>query len=356
MTRERDGFLDLLRAVSVTRVVLLHVLTRPPIIYFPWIQWIYPGMPEVFFVSGVVMASALEKRGGLTVISARLRRLLPPFVPYAIAALSVMAVTDARSADPVATLTRNHVITWFVPLLRARGSVSRTILWGHVWFLSAFLWVIALAPLMMWVRRRLGRAAGLEVLIPLAVFSGGVLAEKLFNIAWNEEMLNASLFGTFFVLGFSYRTGWLSRVSASVFGGLAAAFGAAGVLTALVIEPVRDKPVNELYASHSAHLLVGAAWLFAALAFAGPIRAWAAGRQLRYVGVLTQRTYTLFLWGPAANAVAVAVAKRFMPNQAAAIAVLLICALATLCVMTAAIGWVEDWAAKRPLRLVPRWG
>lgn len=352
----RDRFLDVLRTISVTRVVLLHVLTRPPIVYLPWIQWIYPGMPEVFFVSGAVMAVSLSKRDAREVVTGRLRRLLPPFVPYAAVALAVMYATDVRSADPAATLRWGDVATWVLPFLRAEGSTTRVILWGHVWFLSAFLWLIVLSPALFAVRRRLGRYAGAEVLIPLAVFAGVVAAEKLGGMRPREEILNASLFGTFFVLGFSYVDGWLQRVRPARLTAMAAVCALAGVVVAFVIEPVSRKPVNELYASHTAHLLIGGAWLFAALAVAEPVRRWAAGRRLGYVGFLTQRTYTLFLWGPAANAVAVTVAKRLMPNQAAAIAVLLGLAFVVLCVMTMATGWVEDLAAGRPPRLVPRWG
>jgi peptidoglycan/LPS O-acetylase OafA/YrhL len=352
----RDPFLDLLRTVSVTRVVLLHVLTRPPIVYLPWIQWIYPGMPEVFFVSGAVMAVSLAKRDASTVVRGRLRRLLPPFVPYALAALLVMRVTDVRSADPAATLRWGDVLTWLVPFLRAEGSETRVILWGHVWFLSAFLWLIVLAPLVAWLRRRLGRFAGAEVAVPLAGFATVVAWEKLAGSAPREELVNATLFGTFFVLGFSYVDGWLGRLKASTLTAMAVACAAAGTLTALVIEPIHRKPLNELYSSHTAHLLIGGAWLFAALAVAGPVRRWAEGRRLGCVGFLTQRTYTLFLWGPAANAVAVTVAKRLMPDQAAAIAVLLGLAFVVLLAVTVATGWVEDWAARRPLRLVPRWG
>ncbi len=352
----RDRFLDLLRTVSVSRVVLLHVLTRPPIVYLPWIQWIYPGMPEVFFVSGAVMAVSLAKREAGTVVRGRLRRLLPPFVPYAFVALAVMRVTDMRTADPAATLRWGDVSTWAVPFLRAQGSETRVILWGHVWFLSAFLWLIVLAPAVMALRRRLGRWAGLEVLLPLGGFAAVIAWEKLVGSAPREEVLNVTLYGTFFVLGFSYVDGWLGRLRPRMLVVMAVVCGVGGVLTALVIEPINRKPLNELYSSHTAHLLVGAAWLFAALALAGPIRRWAEGRRLGYVGFLTQRTYTLFLWGPAANAVAVTVAKRLMPNQAAAIVVLLGLAFVVLCALTIATGWVEDWAAGRPLRLVPRWG
>ena len=69
LASQRDSFLDLLRAVSICRVVLLHTLLRPPVVYLPWVMWIYPGMPEVFFVSGAVTAQMLSRRPARQVIA-----------------------------------------------------------------------------------------------------------------------------------------------------------------------------------------------------------------------------------------------------------------------------------------------
>jgi peptidoglycan-N-acetylglucosamine deacetylase len=152
--KPRDRFLDLLRLVSVLRVVALHTASKPPVIYLPWIQWIFPGMPEVFFVSGAVTAAALRKRGAAGVVAKRLRRLLPPYYVYAAAALAVMYITDARSTEPDASLDRGDWLSFLLPVVRPTGSVDRVVLWGHLWFLTSFLWVLTLSPLLHWLYRK----------------------------------------------------------------------------------------------------------------------------------------------------------------------------------------------------------
>ena len=60
----RDGFLDLLRAASIVRVMIWHALG------YWWISWTFAAMPAVFYVSGAVLAASMQhvvlacRRGG----------------------------------------------------------------------------------------------------------------------------------------------------------------------------------------------------------------------------------------------------------------------------------------------------
>lgn len=353
VSSERDRFLDLLRALSVLRVVALHMFLRPPLVYLPWIQWLYPGMPEIFFVSGSLIGPGLDKRPPRKVVLSRLRRVVPPYIPYAMAAMAVMAVTDRRSTAAAASFTGRHLLSFLVPLTRPEGSTTRVILWGHLWFVTAFIWLILLSPLLWWLAKRVGAVL---MLVPLLGFATCVYLEKRHQIGLGEEFWATSQFGTYYVLGMVRSAGRLPKLRPRVWAAMAAATMGAGLLVALVIEPIADKRPHELYSSRTAYLFVGTAWLCAAIAAHGPLSRWASRHRLRFLEACTQRTFTMYLWGPAADAVSVSVAKRLLPNKWQAISVHITVSMLTLIVAVLAWGWVEDLAARRKPRLVPALG
>jgi peptidoglycan/LPS O-acetylase OafA/YrhL len=346
---ERDRFLDLLRLIAVVRVVALHTFTKPPVVYFPWIQWIFPGMAEVFFVSGVVTAASLSKRDSWSVVRARLRRLLPPYYAYAVVALAVMAVTDARSKSPDASLDRGDFLSFLLPVVRPTGSVTRVVLWGHLWFLTTFLWVLVFAPLTYWLHRRMKLWS---LVLPALGFAAAVWAAKLGGFQVREEFFNVFMFGWFFQLGYLYRDGWLQERKPRQLALVGVALFVLGWLVAERIEPVWKTPVNELYTSPTAHFLVGAAWMIGVLAVREPIAKWLASRRLRAIELITQRTYTLFIWGPAANAVAMAASRR-VSGAGGNVGVYLAVTVIMLVVLVLLFGWIEDLASRRSPRLLP---
>jgi peptidoglycan/LPS O-acetylase OafA/YrhL len=346
----RDRFLDLLRMISVLRVVALHTCTKPPVVYLPWIQWIFPGMPEVFFVSGAVTAAQLRKRGARGVIPGRLRRLLPPFYVYATVAFVVMLATDLRSADPKASVDRGDLLSFLVPVVRPTGSVTREVLWGHLWFLTAFLWSIAAAPFTLALYRRVKLGA---LLLPLGLFAVAVAAGKFGWFPVRSEYYDVPLFGSFFVLGYAYDDGLIQRLSARTHAGIGVMLGVVGWMVAEHIDPVWKKPVAELYSSPTAHLLIGAAWMFGAFALRAPVRAWLDARpNAKVLDTVNRRNYTIFLWGPAANAVAMAASRKVGGAQGNLPLYLAVTAL-LLVPFVALFGMVEDLAAKRRPQLVP---
>jgi peptidoglycan/LPS O-acetylase OafA/YrhL len=354
---ERDTFLELLRNVSVLRVVFLHLVLRPPLIYLPWIQWIYPGMPEIFFVSGVLMAGSLARRPTTAVVRDRARRVVVPFAAYVPFALGAMYVTDSRSSDPKASMVMRDVIGYLVPLVEPGGSQSRQILWSHLWFVTAFLWAILLAPLLV---RLIDRIGAFVLGLPLGVFAAAIFVRKYLERPVPEEFVNISQFGTFFVLGLlagRKRLGVLMPGhphGVRWWTGIAVVCGTAGVLVATVIEPISNKRPAELYSSRTAYLFVGAAWLALALAFHQQLAQWTARHRNRFITACTNRTFTLYLWGLPADAVGTSVAKRLLPNRWMAIPTYLSVSLGLLFVAVLAFGWLEDFSARRPLRLLPR--
>jgi fucose 4-O-acetylase-like acetyltransferase len=318
-------------------------------VYLPWIQWIFPGMPEVFFVSGVVTAAALRKRGATSVVLKRFRRLLPPYYVYAAVGLAVMAVTDSRSTDPAASLDRGDWLSHLLPIVRPTGSTTRVILWGHLWFLTVFLWVLLLSPLMFWLYRRV-RAWSL---LPHLILFGIVIASEKFGwFALRSEYYDIAMFGWFFQLGFLYDDGTLQSLKARTHIAIGAVLLTAGSIVAFAIEPIANKRLDELYSSPTAHLLVGGGWMFLAFAARQPLTQWLNTHRASAVDLITQRTYTLFIWGPSANAVAMA-ASRKVGGAGGNLVVYLATTVVTLAGLVLLFGWIEDWASSRRPRLLP---
>ena len=346
----RDSFLDVLRAVSICRVVLLHTLLRPPTLYLPWVMWIYPGMPEVFFVSGAVTAQMLSRRSAGEVVVRRIRRIALPYAWFATCALFVMITTDLRSDEPGASFPWKHVWHWGVPLLAPTGSRDRVFLWGQLWYVGAFLWLVFAATALLWLHRRVGAWCAL---VPLAGFACTQWLTKIHGVVVDEAIITAFQFGIFFALGPSYARirHWRSRSLIA----LGCAFAALGALTAFVIEPIRDKGTEELYASRSAHLLIGAAWMLLAISARAPIERWIERRRGAVdavVGRINQRTFTLYLWGLPANAVANSLSRR-VDAQPARIGAYLATTAVVLATFVFCFGQLEDVAARRRRRWLP---
>ncbi len=346
----RDSFLDVLRAMSICRVVVLHTLLRPPTVYLPWVMWIYPGMPEVFFVSGAVTAQMLSRRSAGEVVVRRIRRIALPYAWFAACALVVMITTDLRSDEPGAAFPWEKAWHWAVPLLAPTGSRDRVFLWGQLWYVGAFLWLVLAAAGLLWLHRRVGAWCAI---VPLAGFAFTQWLTKIHGVVVDEAIITAFQFGIFFALGPSYARirQWRSR-SLVALGG---AFGAMGLLTAFVIEPIHDKGTQELYASRSAHLLIGAAWMLVALSARVPIERWIDRRRGAVdavVGRINQRTFTLYLWGLPANAVANSVSRRIDAPTVRLVAYLGLTAL-VLALFVVCFGQLEDLAARRRRRWLP---
>ena len=329
-------------------MVLLHTLLRPPVVYLPWIMWIYPGMPEVFFVSGAVTKAMLDRRRPSLVIASRIRRIALPYGVYAAGAVALMAITDSRSNSSGATFPWSMAWHWLVPLLAPRGSTDRVFLWGQLWYIGAFLWLVLASPLLVWLfrRRRVGPAV---VLLPLAGFIACLWLTKRTSVRVDEAIFTACQFGVFFVAGFSYprlRT-WSARLSAMAFG--------VGVLTARVIEPIQGRGTQELYASRAGHLLIGAGWMMLAFAAQAPVRRWITSHPApmrAVVGRINQRTLTMYLWGLAANGVGNSASRSLGGKQGNLAAYLVVSAL-SFALFLLTFGWIEDMAAKRAPRLFP---
>jgi fucose 4-O-acetylase-like acetyltransferase len=189
----RDRYVDLLRALAITLVVLGHWLItvvsygahhRPTghsaLDNLHWaypVTWLLQVMPVFFVVGGYANAASLSshrRKGGDAVgwLLDRADRLIRPTTALLLV-LSVGAVA-ARLAGADAALVRTAVWTASIPL----------------WFLSAYLVVVLLTPVMYRLHQRFGLAVpailvGLVALGDIARFAGAsVLADGNYLFGW----------------------------------------------------------------------------------------------------------------------------------------------------------------------------
>ena len=142
----RDAFLDVVRAISIVRVMFWHALG------FWWISWTFAAMPAVFYVAGAVLAKSLRKASCWTVVKARLRRLIPPYLAFVGIAMAAILL-----ADPAAWSNQTaNIVSWFVPY-RAPAPIAWEEGWlsTPLWFLRALVVVLLLTPLLRPLGQRL---------------------------------------------------------------------------------------------------------------------------------------------------------------------------------------------------------
>lgn len=166
----RDRYVDFLRAASILVVVLGHwtialiswdhgvIRSTSAIGKAPglWLAtWVCQVMPVFFFVGGYANLVAFEsarRRGesALAFVRSRVRRLLVPTA----ALLAVWAVvqvglhvsdTGAEAGPQVGD----------VVVLRGVRPPGQTIPFGPLWFLAAYLVVVCISPMTVWLHRRL---------------------------------------------------------------------------------------------------------------------------------------------------------------------------------------------------------
>ena len=351
---QRDPALDLLRTIALGRVLLWHAFAAP------WMTF-FAAMPVMFFVAGTLLDRPGSRSSHAPLLRRRARRLLLPLWIY-----GGVVATAGLLHDPPGWPTLSsapgalwHAVSWMLPLVDPAGSDWHGgWLSTHLWYLRAYLWVLLLAPLLVALARRVARTLPLLGLAIVAlevcnrahvpVIGSGVTGVLVGDLV---------TYGAFVVLGMAYsrRRGQL-RV-----GLLAGGAGAAGVAT-IVYVLFAGLPAGGVNESYGAVALTGVTWLLAAGAAEGPIRHLADHPVTRRLtAAVTRRAVTIYLWHPAAIVLAYAVLKgsdrfpRMSVVQHWPVPALLVIALTLVStvVVVAALGWVEDLAARRSVTPAP---
>ena len=356
----RDPFLDLVRTWAILRVVTVHILGLAPIplLWWPAPQFIAPGMPLVFFVSGALALASLDPAGrkrmsARTFWHDRLRRLMLPYWVYYLIAASVTVALDLSRGEDSFTINFTRTAVGAVPLIDPITSPAGFLAVVHLWFLVCFLQIILIAPLL----ARAHRAAPRLVLASSATVWLGVSYLQLHtSVRVFPEISAFALFQFFFVLGFWYSDGRLvagvpsplrppGRVLLTWPTGLvvpAIGFAAAAAVW-------RWESPLAVHDSPAVHGLLGLSWLAVILLAREPLTRLAV-RLARPLAVLTKRTLTIYLYGwPTAALVGLAIHHLGWTGWPGTIVFI----AGSILALTAAVkifGRVEDLAAGRAPR------
>jgi CubicO group peptidase (beta-lactamase class C family)/peptidoglycan/LPS O-acetylase OafA/YrhL len=341
----RDPLVDALRSVALARVVLWHACAAP------WLSWVFPAMPVMFFLAGAVLAGSVTgsrsagvvPASGLRTLGRRLIRILLPFWVYS---AGVVAVTALRPS--VFGVDAGPWPALLLPLPQATGT-DRDWLTGHLWYLTDYLALLVLLPLAALLARRVGLVIG-GALLGLA----GLELAPLFglpSLVGPARMAVGDLlcYGLFAVLGIA----WASRRPAPPAGRAVAgrtASGLALVGATVVASAFVPRPRGSLNESYLLLAVAALGWLLLIGAAERPLRRLAGSARVAPAArAVSARALTIYLWHPAAILVALAVA----PGGALSGPSVLLLTVALTAVAVAAFGWVEDVAARRPARWWP---
>ncbi|MFN0090743.1 MAG: acyltransferase family protein [Acidimicrobiales bacterium] len=347
----REGFLDVVRAVAVVRVVIWHAFGAAGITY------VVAAVPAMFFVFASLLAKSLDRRGVRAVLLDRARRVLLPLWAFAAAAHVVMLAAAHARPGPNTRIPWSGAVLWLLPINDPKGSAWEAgWLAAPLWYLRALAWLLLAAPVLLRLVRRAPRAT--VALLAVAVFALDLAGRDAAWTAPHAPMLlwrlgDFALYGLFVCLGFLHRDGVLGRLSASRWLGAGAmAAGAAGLWG--LTQPVPDGVVNN---SHPMHLFVGFAWLALAFAAQRPLARLADARLTGpLVHAVTQRSLTIYLWHSGVIILAYQLLWRSHLDLPPGVfsAALLALVAAGVAAVVAAVGWIEDAAGARPARLWPR--
>jgi peptidoglycan/LPS O-acetylase OafA/YrhL len=360
----RDRYLDLLRALALVWIVALHTFWQAA-----WLTVVFPSLGVMFALAGALMARSLDRPTG-QVLRSRARRLLLPLGAYSIVAVGLLLVHGWRppAGDAVGWWLR--LVLWFVPIgtpsfpaADPSGEEYLPLGWGEdaadiLWYIRSYFWFVLLSPLLLAAFKRLPWVTMAAPLVLLFVMQAGLLPVP---DQPGRVLDGIATYGTCWVLGFAYQRGFLQALPRIATPLVALAFMAFGFWWA---------------AGHHADT----GWDLGAIPIAQAF--WSVGfvvlllrvspswsefpRLLRpFDGVITlinNRAMTVYLWHIVLLISTLLLIDRLWEQPAIADSVPWLLdspwlqfagVWVLLGLVILAVGWVEDLAARRPLRLWP---
>ncbi len=330
--RARDRWFDLLRVLAIVRVSVFHMFP------FAVLELAFPSMGVMFALAGSLMAGSLAPSPAPRVVYGRVRRLLLAFWVLAAIVVPVMFLEGWDEQPPLW-----HLVAWIVPFADPPSSGLGVQAAEVLWYLVTYLWLVALSPVLLWLYRRARR---LTLVAPILLLAALTIRPVWPAPAIQEVGTDVLLYAACWILGFAHRDGSLRRVPSW----LVTALALACVAGALSYAHLSSEPVQDLDVAYAVYqlgfVLVLLRWR--------PRLDWLTERPAlgQWVSLLNSRAVTIYLWNNVAIALCFPVgdvfeAWRIGPTGYALVALVLLGNAVLL------FGWVEDLAARRPLRFLP---
>jgi len=142
----RQLYPDLLRSGAILRIVVFHFFSWPFLSYIP-------SLGVMFALGGWFMANSLDKKQFGEVILSRLGRLLPVWYGFALIMFIAGYIYSAGAGTELTMST-----SWLFPYERLSWNLDNEYANGAIvvtWYISAYLWLLALTPFMLFIYRRL---------------------------------------------------------------------------------------------------------------------------------------------------------------------------------------------------------
>lgn len=279
----RSRYLDTLRMLAISRVVLFHATGLVPL------GFVFPSMGIMFALGGSLMARSMAKAGDRPEIAIwnRFRRLMPSLWMLAIVLIPVMMITGWTEADQ-RPLSAPGVLAWVFPLSDPPSNDWAIPIAGVLWYIRTYLWlVIGSGALWSFYRRR----PIIAVLLPLLLIP---LAPHIGFSSWLSDVtLQVGTYAPCWVLGFWHATGRLKRIPAIV------AYPLAGLFLVVAYTWVHLFPPSGGYLQSSPIGQVACSTAFILVLFRfDPKMTWA--QRCRPIGWLIDkvnaRCVTIYLW------------------------------------------------------------
>ena len=347
---QRDRYVDVLRALALVRVMTYHALG------WAWLPLLFPSMGIMFALGGGLVAASLDRAPSARVFwRKRIRRLLPPFWLFGAAALAGMwALGWSVSEEAGVPFTWDTAWAWVLPLAAPPYSVEGVDWVTPLWYIRTYLWFLLLSPALLWLFRMWPlRMMALPPVALVAITLGLVeLGGNTYDI-----VIQLSTYACCWMLGFAHHDGTLRRLplKRSLLAGVALL--AAGLWYALSNQEqygtydIDDVPLaNMLYCLGAVVLL---------------LRLYPRSSRLdrvpwlgTVVSTFSNRAMTIYLWGNLAiwlvpPVLAVSPLAGYHTDDARGTALGYATAWVLLGVIVLLAGWVEDVAARKPVRLLP---
>jgi len=329
---ERNRYVDLLRALSITAVVLGHWFMAAPYldysadasgkpniahlldveVWSQWLTWVFQVMPVFFFVGGYsngVSWDGAQRRGESysSWLESRMRRLLNPVIPLLLLWI-IMAV-----------------VGYSIGVSRGMIAIGSQVSLIPVWFLAIYLLIVMLVPITRKIWRKFGFASVVAALLVAALndylfFNG---ADSVQWVCWTNYLL---IWSAVHQLGYAWQE---SRIGGQEKALRSLLVGVGGLVSLIVLTQFGPYPTSlvgvpsqEISNTEPPKLPLMAlafAQIGLLLSIEGPVRRWLANVKVWTCTVLLNgMIMPVFLWHSTIMMLLIGAGFLFMPNVFAA--------------------------------------